>query len=41
VNEDAEWAEGAYRSAMEIFSRDGWDDPRMDIYDALDPRKKA
>jgi hypothetical protein len=32
------WAEGAYRAAMEVFGRDGWDDPRMDVYDALDLR---
>jgi len=39
--EDSEWAEAAYRSAMEVFARDGWDDPRMDVYDALDPRKPS
>ncbi len=39
LDEDADWAEGAYRAAMEVFARDGWDDPRMDVYDALDPRK--
>ena len=39
LDEDVEWAEGAYRAAMEVFARDGWDDPRMDVYDALDPRR--
>ena len=24
--------------AMEIFGRDGWDDPAMDVYNELDPR---
>jgi len=23
---------------MEVFGRDGWDDPAMDVYNALDPR---
>jgi hypothetical protein len=41
LDDDAEWAEGAYRAAMEVFARDGWDDPRMDVYDALDPRKTS
>ena len=25
---------------MEVFGRDGWDDPAMDVYNDLDPRKK-
>jgi hypothetical protein len=36
---DGEWAEGPYAAAMEVFARDGWDDPRMDVYDELDPRQ--
>lgn len=36
-----DWGEGAYRAAMEVFARDGWDDPRMDVYDQLDPRRGA
>ncbi len=23
---------------MEVFGRDGWDDPAMDVYNELDPR---
>jgi hypothetical protein len=38
--EDGEWAEGTYRASMEVFARDGWDDPRMDVYDELDPRRQ-
>jgi hypothetical protein len=38
--EDA-WSRDAYAAAMEVFSRDGWDDPRMDVYDALDPRRSS
>ena len=41
LSEDAEWSEGAYAAAMEIFARDGWDDPRMDTYDLLDPRRQS
>ena len=36
---DEDWADWAYRAALEVFARDGWDDPEMDAYDALDPRR--
>ena len=39
LNEDEDWAAYAYRAALEVFARDGWDDPEMDVYDALDPRR--
>jgi hypothetical protein len=29
----------AYPLAMKVFGSDGWDDPQMDEYNALDPRK--
>src|SRR5262249_35282203 len=35
---DEDWTEDAYRAAMEVFARDGWNDPRMNVYDELDPR---
>jgi hypothetical protein len=38
---DEDWTADTYRSAMEVFARDGWDDPRMDVYDELDPRRKS
>jgi hypothetical protein len=38
---DEAWAEDSYRAALEVFARDGWDDPRMDVYDALDPRRSS
>ena len=38
---DGDWAQDAYRAAMEVFAREGWDDPRMDVYDDLDPRRKT
>jgi hypothetical protein len=28
-----------YPHVMEVFGRDGWDDPAMDVYDELDPRR--
>jgi hypothetical protein len=37
---EEDWSEDAYRVAIEVFARDGWDDPRMDVYDELDPRRK-
>jgi hypothetical protein len=40
VSDDRGWLEGAaYMASMEVFARDGCDDPRMDVYDAMDPRK--
>jgi hypothetical protein len=41
LGEEDRWAEESFRSAMEVFAREGWDDPRMDAYDALDPRKPS
>jgi hypothetical protein len=41
LTDDGEWSEGAYAAAMEVFARDGWDDPRMDVYDQLDPRRQS
>jgi hypothetical protein len=29
-----------YPYVMEVFGRDGWDDPAMDIYNDLDPRRQ-
>jgi hypothetical protein len=40
LSADGDWGEGAYAAAMEAFARDGWDDPRMDVYDQLDPRRR-
>jgi len=33
ILDDDGWVEGAYTLAMEVFAKDGWDDPRMDVYD--------
>ncbi len=40
LSSDEQWAEDAYQEALERFARDGWDDPRMDVYDRLDPRRR-
>ncbi len=29
------WTDDTYAAAMETFARDGWDDPRMDVYDSI------
>jgi hypothetical protein len=29
-----------YPSVMEVFGREGWEDPAMDIYNDLDPRRQ-
>src|SRR5437868_6694462 len=36
LTEDSDWARDTYSAAMAVFARDGWDDPRMDVYDSLD-----
>jgi hypothetical protein len=33
------FAADTYPQVMEVFGREGWNDPSMDIYDELDPRK--
>jgi hypothetical protein len=33
--------EGFYPLMNEIAAREGWDDPEMNVYDQLDPRKNA
>ena len=36
--EDKEFLEELYPQVMEVFGREGWDDPSMDIYNELDTR---
>ena len=36
--EDDEVLRAAYPHVMEVFGREGWDDPVMDVYNDLDPR---
>jgi hypothetical protein len=35
----ADEARAAYPLAMKVFGQDGWDDPQMDEYNVLDPRR--
>ena len=35
LSDDGDWLAGAYSAAMDVFARDGWNDPRMNVYDAL------
>ena len=35
----ADETRAAYPLAMKIFGQDGWDDPQMDEYNLLDPRR--
>ncbi len=30
-----------YPHVMEVFGKAGWDDPSMDVYDELDPRRPS
>ena len=38
--EDNQFLREMYPHVMEVFEREGWDDPAMDIYNDLDPRRK-
>ncbi len=40
IEEDID-AEATYRLAMEVFGKDGWNDPAMDTYNELDPRRQS
>lgn len=37
-HEDSQFVREMTPHVMEVFGRDGWDDPAMDIYNELDPR---
>lgn len=36
-----QFLEDIYLPTMEVFGREGWDDPAMDIYNDLDPRRQS
>ena len=36
--QDSKFTSDMYPHVMEVFGREGWDDPAMDIYNDLDPR---
>ena len=37
-DEDNQFVREMTPHVMELFGRDGWDDPAMDVYNELDPR---
>jgi hypothetical protein len=39
--EESELLDAMYPHVMEVFGRDGWDDPSMDVYNELDPRRSS
>jgi hypothetical protein len=41
VEQGDQFVRDMYPHAMEVFGRDGWDEPSMDIYDDLDPRNRS
>jgi hypothetical protein len=38
ADEESQFVREMAPHAMEVFGRDGWDDPAMDVYNELDPR---
>jgi hypothetical protein len=38
--DDWDFVNDAYPYVMEVFGREGWDDPSMDVYNDLDPRRQ-
>jgi hypothetical protein len=39
--QNSQFLEEMYLPTMEVFGREGWNDPAMDIYNDLDPRRHA
>ena len=40
LDEENQFASEVYSQVMEVFGREGWDDPSMDVYNELDPRRQ-
>ena len=38
ADEESQFVREMTPHVMEVFGRDGWDDPAMDVYNELDPR---
>ncbi len=38
--EEGQLPHDLYPQIMEVFGKDGWDNPAMDIYNDLDPRRQ-
>jgi hypothetical protein len=41
LQEDDDFAAANYATSMQLFGKEGWDDPAMDVYNELDPRRQA
>lgn len=39
--EEKQFLHDMYLPVMKVFGKEGWDDPAMDIYNDLDPRKQS
>ena len=39
--DDQGFAADVYPQVMEVFGKTGWNEPAMDIYDDLDPRRRS
>jgi hypothetical protein len=39
--EDDRFLQDLYPHVMEVFAREGWDDPAMNVYDDLDRRRQS
>ena len=39
--EASQFLRDMYPHVMEVFGREGWDDPAMDLYNDLDPRRQS
>lgn len=37
----SQFTRDTYPHVMEVFGREGWDDPAMDLYNDLDPRSQS
>jgi hypothetical protein len=37
-DDDSQFVRAMTPHVMDVFGRDGWDDPAMDVYNDLDPR---
>ena len=37
---DNQFLRDMYPHVMEVFGQEGWDDPTMDVYNDLDPRRQ-
>jgi hypothetical protein len=41
TDEDSQFVRELTPHVLELFGREGWDDPAMDVYNDLDPRKNS